>query len=140
MKKKDIINKYFASYAKHDMDAIRKVMDENVTWYFMGQHPFAGVKHGLIEVIEFFDKMAAVMGQSKPEIEKLIESENDNYYVECIHSKTNNPDGPNLDHYACVLWKIENDKIVEGRHFFANQEAVDNYFSKISGIQNTHAF
>ena len=54
---KEIIDKYFAAYAKHDMEAIREVMDENVTWYFLGTHPLAGVKKGIDEVIAFYDKV-----------------------------------------------------------------------------------
>src|SRR5262245_61008212 len=130
--KQDIVNKYFEYYSKKDLEGIKKVMSERVTWYFLGQHPLAGIKHGIKEVVEFFDKVGAIMKESKPQVDKLIVSENEKYFIECIHSKTNRTDEHNLEHYACVLWTIEDEKIVEGRHFFSDQEAINNYFSALA--------
>jgi len=128
----NIINKYFDYYAKKDLEGIKKVMAENVTWYFLGQHPLAGVKNGIKEVVEFFDQVGKIMQDSNPTIEKLIVSENDKYLVECIHSRTNRTDNNNLEHYACVLWTIEGGKIIEGRHFFSDQQAINKYFGALA--------
>ena len=78
----DIVDRYFEAYAKHDMPAIREVMDENVTWYFLGNHPLAGVKKGITEVIAFYDAVGKIMGKSKPEVHKLIVAEKENYFIE----------------------------------------------------------
>ena len=129
----NIIDKYFEAYAKHDFNGIKQVMAENVTWYFLGRHPLAGVKKGIEEVVAFYDEVGKIMGKSHPKIDKLIVAENNNFLIECIHSKTNREDGNNLDHYACVLWTFENGKIIEGRHFFADPEAVDKYFTAVAG-------
>ena len=129
----DIIKKFFEGYGSHDMDEIKKVMSENVTWLFLGQHPLAGIKQGVEEVVAFFDIMGEIMQKSNSKMEKLIEAENDKYFIECQHSKTNREDGINLDHYSSVLWTIENGKIIEGRHFFADPEAVDKYFTAVAG-------
>jgi len=128
----EIINKFFDSYGKRDFEGLKQVLDENVVWYFLGQHRLAGVKNGINELISFFDTMGGIMSQSKPSIEKLIVSEKDNYVIECQHIKTNRADGINIDHYVSVLWTIENGKIISGRHFFADPGAVDNYFNKVS--------
>jgi ketosteroid isomerase-like protein len=128
----DIIDRYFEAYGKHDMDGIRKVMAENVTWYFEGQHPLAGVKNGIEEVVAFFDTMGGIMQKSNGKMEKLVTAESDRYFIECQHSQTNRDDGNNLDHYTCVLWTIDNGKIIEGRHFFANPEAVNKYFTAVA--------
>jgi uncharacterized protein len=127
-----IVDKYFAAFGQHNMEAIKEVMSEDVKWYFLGDHPFAGVKTGVKEVVAFFDEMAAVMGDSKPVIEKPIVCENENHLIECVHTKVNRKDGINIDHHACVLWTIENGKIVEGRHFFADPEAVNRYFKAVA--------
>jgi ketosteroid isomerase-like protein len=115
------------------MNAIRDVMAENVTWYFPGQHPLAGVKKGIEEVIAFYDQVGKIMSKSNPKTEKIMVAEKDNHLIECIHSKTNRDDGNNLDHQACVLWTFEDGKIIEGRHFFADQEAVNRYFTAVAG-------
>ena len=128
----EIVDKYFEAYGKHDMNAIREVMAENVTWYFPGQHPLAGVKKGIEEVIAFYDRVGKIMSKSNPKTEKIMVAEKDNHLIECIHSKTNRDDGNNLDHQACVLWTFQDGKIIEGRHFFADQEAVNRYFTAVA--------
>lgn len=127
-----IVDKYFEAYGKHDMEAIREVMAENVKWYFMGRHPYAGVKNGIEEVVSFFDTMAKHMKDAKPAIEKPIVCENENHLIESVHTTANRKDGISLDHNACVLWTFEDGKIIEGRHFFADPEAVDKYFTAVA--------
>jgi ketosteroid isomerase-like protein len=116
---------------KHDMDKLKEVVSEDVTWYFLGRHRLAGVKRGLKELVEFFDTMGAIMKESRPSITKLIVAENDDYVIECQHIKTNREDGINIEHHATVLWTIKNGRIISGRHFFADPEAVDDYFNTV---------
>src|SRR5437868_13428643 len=136
-KNQEIVDAFFEAYNKHDMKAIRKVMAENITWYFEGQNPMAGVKKGVEEVVEFFDTMAKIMQKSRPEMDKLIVADNERYFIECQHSRTHRQDDNNLDHYTVVLWTIENGKIIEGRHFFADPQGVDKYFSAVAPSANT---
>ena len=130
-----IIDQFFAAYGKGDMHTLRLVLDKDAKWISLGQHPFGGVKNGFEEVIAFFDQMGQIMGQSNVRVEKLIVSENDKYVIECQHVWTNRSDGHNLDHLVCVLWTIENSKIVEGRHFFADPQAADEFFNYIASIK-----
>lgn len=131
----DIINSFFEAYGRRDLDGLKLVLDENVKWISLGQHPFGGVRNGFDEVIDFFDTMGAIMSGSNVRVEKLIVSENDQYVIECQHVWTNREDGHNLDHLVCVLWKFENSKIVEGRHFFADPKAADDFYNYISSLK-----
>jgi len=131
-KKSEIVASFFDAYSKHDMNKIAQVMDENVTWHFNGSHPYSGVKNGLKEVIAFFDDMAQIMSDANLKMEKLITAENDNYFIECQQSQTQRENGPNLSHYSCVLWSFKDGKITEGRHFFSDQESVNNYFNEMA--------
>ncbi len=131
----DLIDKFFEAYGKRDFDGLRRVLAEDVKWISLGQHPFGGAKNGFDEVIAFFDTMGAVMSRSNNKVEKLVIGANDNYVVECQHVWTNREDGHNLDHLVCVLWKIENGKIVEGRHFFSDPKAVDNFFNYVATVK-----
>ena len=129
----DLIDKFFESYGKRDLNEIRQVLAENATWTFPGHHPLSGTKVGIDEVIAFFDAMGGIMGNSNVQAEKLVIGVNDNYAVECQHIWTNREDGHNLDHQWCVLWKFENGKIIEGRHLAADQYAVDQFFTEPMG-------
>jgi len=131
----DIINKFFEAYGKRDIDNLRLVLADNAKWTSLGQHPFSGVRNGFNEVIAFFDTMGAIMGKSNVSVEKFIVSENDNYVIECQRVWTNRDDEHNLDHMVCVLWKFENSRIVEGRHFFADPKAADDFFNYIASVK-----
>jgi uncharacterized protein len=127
----DLINQFFAAYISKNREGINQVMSEQVKWHFLGTHPLAGVKKGITEVIHFFDTMATIMVQSNVISEKLIISSNAHYVVESQHIKTFREDGINIDHQVCVLWKFDQDKIIEGRHFFADPAAVNDFFAKV---------
>ena len=131
----DIINKFFEAYGKRDIDNLRLVLADNAKWTSLGQHPFSGVRNGFNEVIAFFDTMGAIMDKSNVSVEKFIVSENDNYVIECQRVWTNRDDEHNLDHMVCVLWKFENSRIVEGRHFFADPKAADDFFNYIASVK-----
>jgi ketosteroid isomerase-like protein len=130
----DIINKFFEAYGRRNMDDLRLVLDNNAKWISLGHHPYSGVRNGFDEVIAFFDMMGAIMGKSNNQVEKLIVCANDSYVVECQRVWTNRDDGHNLDHLVCVLWKFENSKIVEGRHFFSDPVAADSFFNYLSTL------
>lgn len=129
------LNQFFQAYAQRDFDGLRQVLAADARWTALGQHPLAGVKNGFDEVIQFFDQMGAVMGRSNPRVEKLIVSANETYVIECQRVITNRTDGYNLDHLVCVLWRFENSKIVEGRHFFSDSQAVDSFLNAVAQIK-----
>jgi len=131
MTNQTIVNKFFDCYSKRDFETIKQVIADDVVWYFLGQHKYAGIKRGLTEVINFFDTMGGVMSKSKPSVERLIVADKDHYLIECQHIKTNRADNINIDHFVTVLWTIDNGKIVSGRHFFADPQAVDYFFDAI---------
>ena len=129
--KQELVDAFFESYSKRDIEGVLQVMDKNVTWSFLGQHKLAGIKKGIDEVIAFFDSMGSIMIESKPVIKKLIVASNETYMIECQHIRTNRDDGINIEHDVSVLWKFENGKIISGRHFFADAQAADHYFSTV---------
>ena len=94
----------------------------------------AGVKNGIEDVVAFFDNMSAIMGASKVKAERLVTGSNDALLVECQHITTHRDDGNNVDHHVCVLWTFENNKIKEGRHFFADPHAADHFFAAVAPI------
>ena len=131
----DIINRFFEAYSKRNMEDLRLVLADHVRWVSFGDTSHSGVSNGFDEVIAFFDRLGAIMSKSNSRVEKLIESADDNYVIECLHVRANGEDGNNLDHLVCVLWKLENSKIVEGRHFFSDPSAADTFISYISSFQ-----
>ena len=131
----DVINRFFEAYSKRDMDDLKLILADNVRWVSLGQPFYNGVSEGFDEVIVFFDRLRAITSQSNNRVERLVTHADDNYVIECLRVWTNAEEGDKLDHLVCVLWKIEDSRIVEGRHFFADPAAADNFVSYISFFQ-----
>jgi ketosteroid isomerase-like protein len=130
----DLIDQFFAAYTAHDMDALRKVVSADITWTFPGRNPFNGTHRGIEAVVAFFDSMGGIMGQSAPQVEKLIIAANDAYVIEGQHITTHRYDKHNLDHHWAVMWRIENGKIVAGQHLASDQYAVDDFFNGVMNV------
>lgn len=54
------IERFFAAYADGDRDGIAAVLADGITWSIPGHHPLSGTKHGVDEVLSFFDQLAKV--------------------------------------------------------------------------------
>ena len=124
------IDKFLDDYSKHDLNAIKQELSENVKWTFPGHNPLSGTKVGINEVVDFFDKMGDLMGKSNVKVEKLVMGVNDNYVLECQHIITDREDDVNIDQHMCVLWIFENGKIVEGKHLTEDQLQADAFYNK----------
>jgi ketosteroid isomerase-like protein len=127
----DLIDKFIDAYGRHDLAALRAVLADDAAWVFPGRSRFSGTYRGAEAIAAFFDAMGGVMGQSNVKAETLFREANDQYVVESQHVWTDRDDGHNLDHEWCVRWKFADGKIVEGRHFAADQYAADEFFGML---------
>ena len=122
-----LVNAFFKAYASNDLDAIKKVMIEDIKWHIPGKHPLSGTKKGIVEVLDFFQKL----NKSAFKAEPIIMGVNDGYVIDCHKNWSNIENEENLNSMSCLLWKIENNKIVEVYNFPEDQHVVDSFFSKI---------
>ena len=125
----DLIERFFAAYGQRDFAGLRNVLAENATWTFPGHHPLSGTKVGIDEIVAFFDAVGTIMGNSNPNVDKLVVGANEQYVVECQHIRTDRIDGPNLDQQLCVLWSFADGKIASGQHLAADQDALDAFYT-----------
>lgn len=125
----DLITRFFDAYGRRDLEGLRRVLAADARWTFLGRHSLSGVRQGFDAVLDFFDQMGAVMGPAGPRAEQLVLGVNAEYVIECQHVWTARGDGHDLDHHLCVLWRFAGGQIVEGRHFFADPAAVDDFFN-----------
>lgn len=119
-----LINAFFQAYGRHDIEAIKGILKENIKWHIPGNHPLSGTKTGVDEVLEFFGKLNKAALKAEP----IVMGVNDNFVIDCHRNWSNLEDGNNLDSMSCLLWKIEQNKIVEVHNFPADQQVVDLFF------------
>jgi len=122
-----LINDFFQSYASNDIEAISKILSPVVKWHIPGSHPLSGTKTGIKEVLEYF----ALLNKGFFKAEPIVMGVNDNFVIDCHRNWSNLEGVENLNNMSCLLWKIEENKIVEVFNFPENQQSVDLFFSKL---------
>ncbi|MEV4257162.1 nuclear transport factor 2 family protein [Spirillospora sp. NPDC049652] len=123
----EIIHRFFEAYGKHDMDALREVMAEDVTWNFPGRSQVSGVIRGLPDVVAFFDRIS----QFEMRSDTYVTGANDDYIVEAQRTYTVAPDS-DFEMEYCVLWRFADGKIVNGTHLCADQHRADAFFDEVA--------
>lgn len=121
-----LINDFFIAYAANDLDAIKNILSEDIKWHIPGSHPLSGTKLGVKQVLEFFQKLNKVALKAEP----IVMGVNDKYVIDCHRNWSSIENEENLNSMSCLLWKIENNKIVEVFNFPQDQHLVDLFFSK----------
>ncbi|MEE9364344.1 MAG: nuclear transport factor 2 family protein [Cellulophaga sp.] len=124
-----LIQEFFTAYGNDDLAAIKKVLVEDIKWHIPGEHPLSGTKKGIGEVMDFFKSLhkAAFKASS------IVMGVNDGYVIDCHRNWSTMEGEENLNSMSCLLWKIENNKIVEVFNFPENQKDVNTFFNKIYG-------
>jgi ketosteroid isomerase-like protein len=122
-----LIEQFFRAYAANDPVAIRQVLSPGIKWFIPGNHPLSGVKNGIDEVMAFFTLLGKAAFQALP----LVVGANDNFVIDCHHNWSNLPEGPNFRGMSCLLWKIEEAKIVEVHNFPEDQHKSDAFFQAL---------
>ncbi len=123
----ELINAFFKAYATNDVDAIKKIFAEDIKWHIPGTHPLSGTKIGVNAVLEYFQ----LLNKGHFKAEPIVMGVNDNFVIDCHRNWSNLEGEENLNNMSCLLWKIENHKIVEVHNFPENQQIVDLFFSKL---------
>jgi len=121
-----LINNFFKAYGENDLDAISTILDQNIKWHIPGKHPLSGTKTGVKQVLEFFQQLGKVAMKAEP----IVMGVNDTYVIDC-HRNWSTLEKDNLNSMSCLLWKIENNKIVEVFNFPEDQHVVDLFFTKL---------
>jgi ketosteroid isomerase-like protein len=120
-----LINDFFKAYAGNDLEAIRNILSEDIKWHIPGKHPLSGTKTGVKQVLEFFQKLNKAALKAEP----IVMGVNDKYIIDCHKNWSTLENKENLNSMSCLLWKIENNKIVEVFNFPEDQHIVDSFFS-----------
>ncbi|QKE38975.1 nuclear transport factor 2 family protein [Ferrovum myxofaciens] len=126
----ELIERFFAAFSKADMNGIRSVLSEDVRWIIPGHHPLAGTKVGIPEVMAYFEQLAKADFTAEPMFLEANES-----YVVDVHRVYNRTGKVKLDGVSVLVWKFENEKVVEVQNFPGNQHEWDNFFWEMYSLK-----
>ena len=123
-----IIQRYYEAYGANQIDTIRQeIFAPNITWTIPGHHPLAGTKRGADEVLAFFEQLS----KAKFKAEVLFLGGNDTYVVDVHRGWSNLEKGENIDQLWALLFRIENNRILEAVNFPGDQHTADAFFWRV---------
>lgn len=123
-----LIESFFTAYANADFAAMLQVMAIDVKWHIPGNHPFSGTKNGVKELMEYLEKL----NEFGFKAEQIVVGVNDDYVIDCHRNWSTSSGTAVLNAMSCLLWKIEENRIVEVFNFPQEQFLVDNFFNQTS--------
>ncbi len=123
-----LIERFFNAYSTGDFDGMKNVMSSEIKWHIPGKHPFSGTKNGISELMDYLQKLNRFGFKA----EQVVVGVNENYVIDCHRNWSTSSGTAVLNSMSCLLWIIEDRKIVEVFNFPQDQHLVDAFFNKAS--------
>ncbi|WP_458690261.1 nuclear transport factor 2 family protein [Nocardia tengchongensis] len=114
---------FFDAYARYDLDGMRAVLTEDIAWTIPGHHPLSGTKHGIDEVVEFFNQLATAGMKA----ETFFLQANDEYVVD-IHRGYSTAGEGKVDTIWALVWHFNTEgKVDRVVNLSGDQHQMDTY-------------
>jgi uncharacterized protein len=111
-----------------DRTALTELFGENVSWHTPGQSPLAGDVFGREAVLARLGRyLAETGGTFRAHLKRVLTDEDDR--VIGIQHNVAERDGKYLDVYCCIVFELENGRIVDGREHFYDLHGWDEFWS-----------
>ena len=123
------IEDFFAAYASKDVARVREVLAPDITWFIPGHHPLSGTKHGVDEVLAFFDQLARAEFKAEP----LAIAVSDDYVLD--HHRGWSEVGDGLDVLWALAFHFENGRIKSVVNLCADQHKADLFFWSVYSLK-----
>jgi ketosteroid isomerase-like protein len=123
-----IVRRGYQAFNDADLGALTELFDEDASWHTPGHSPVAGNAVGRDAVFARFGQyVAETDGTFKADLKRVLSDEDGT--VIGIHRNVGERDGKTLDVYCCVVFELEDGRIVDGREHFADLSAWDRFWS-----------
>jgi uncharacterized protein len=121
--KVEAVSRFFSAYAANDVEGMSSVLAPDIEWTIPGHHPLSGTKHGLNEVVSFFDQLGKAGFQAEP----VFLGSNGEYVVD-IHRGWTTQGVGQVDTMWALVWHFDADGQVDRVvNLSGDQHQMDNY-------------
>ncbi len=111
-----------------DLATLTKLFDENSSWHTPGRGSVAGNRKGRDAVFTQFGRYGEETGGTfKANLLNVLESEDGR--VVAVHHNSAERNGKQLDVLCCIVFELENGRIIIGREHFYDLYAWDAFWS-----------
>jgi len=114
----EIVRRGYAAFNTADMTTLTELIDESASWHTPGRSPIAGDYRGRDAVFGQFGRYGGdTDGTFEAALKDVFTS--DDGRVIGLHHNSAERNGKRLDTDCCIVFDVENGRIVSGReHFF----------------------
>jgi uncharacterized protein len=123
-----IVRRGYEAFWSGDRTRLTELLGENVSWHTPGRSPLAGDVVGREAVFARLGRYAAETGGTfRVDLKRVLTDEDGR--VIGIHHNVAERDGKRLDVYCCIVFELENGRIVDGREHCYDLPAWDEFWS-----------
>ena len=123
-----IVARAYTAFNTGDIATLTTLFDENSSWHTPGRGSIAGNRKGRDAVFTQFGRYGGETGGTfRANLLNVLESEDGR--VVAVHHNCAERNGKQLDILCCVVFELENGRIVIGREHFYDLYAWDAFWS-----------
>ena len=123
-----LVRRGYAAFNTADIETLSEILGENVVWHTPGRSPIAGDYRGRDAVFGQFGRYGGdTAGTFSADLQHVLTDQEGR--VIGVHRNTGVRNGKQLDVYCCLVFEIEEGKVVDGREYFYELEAWDAFWS-----------
>jgi ketosteroid isomerase-like protein len=123
-----IVRRGYEAFGRGDLTALAALFGDHVSWHTPGGSPLAGDVAGREAVFARLGRYVTETGGTfRAELKRVLTDEDGR--VIGIHRNVAERGGRRLDVYCCVVFEVENGRIVDGREHFFDLPAWDEFWS-----------
>ena len=124
----DVVRRGYAAFNAADVETLAELIAENASWHTPGRSPIAGDYQGRDAVFGQFGRYGEdTAGTFRAELEQVFTS--DDGRVVGLHHNTGERNGKRLDTGCCIVFEVEDGRIVDGREHFFDLANWDDFWS-----------
>ena len=124
----ELVRRGYEAFNNADIETLALILDENASWHTPGRSPIAGSYEGRDAVFGQFGRYGAeTAGTFRAELKEVFTS--DDGRVVGLHRNSAERNGKRLDTDCCIVFEIENGRMVSGREHFYDLGNWDEFWS-----------
>lgn len=132
----EIVRRAYEAFNSSNIAKLAQLFDGKVRWHTPGRSSIAGDREGRDAVFTLFGRYGGETGGTfRANILNVLESEDGRVVAVVQHSAQRN--GTRLDVLCCVVFELENGRILIGREHFYDLYAWDAFWSQPHELHQT---
>ena len=124
----EVVRRGYDAFNRADTATLAEIMDGNASWHTPGRSPIAGHYQGRDAVLAQFGRYGGDTGGTfKTELKQLFTSP-DGRVIGFNHNSAER-NGKRLDTDCCIVFEVEDGRIISGREHFYDLNNWDEFWS-----------